>query len=68
MFAYLMESQKQYYNPTPFTSSFKDHSGNPIDVTVQMDVDEFFNSLCDKLESVLKVNIMYIYINIYKFI
>jgi uncharacterized UBP type Zn finger protein len=55
MFAHLKETQKQYYNPLPFTNSFKDSNGNPMDVSVQMDVDEFFNILCDRIENYLKV-------------
>jgi hypothetical protein len=55
MFAYLKETQKQYYNPRPFTNSFKDASGNAMDVSIQMDVDEFFNILCDRVETYLKV-------------
>jgi len=54
MFSYLKETQKQYYNPRPFTSAFKDGNGNPMDVSVQMDVDEFFNILCERIEGYLK--------------
>lgn len=32
---------------------YKDYDGNPMDVNVQMDVDEFFNVLFDKLERIL---------------
>jgi hypothetical protein len=32
----------------------QDYDGQPVDTSVQMDVDEFFNMLCDKLETKLK--------------
>jgi ubiquitin C-terminal hydrolase len=32
----------------------KDYEGNPINVFVQMDVDEYFNILCEKLDNLLK--------------
>src|SRR4051812_35289909 len=53
-FSYLQESQKQYYDPTAFAFAYKDYDGNPTNVTVQMDVDEFFNILCEKLDTILK--------------
>ena len=34
MFAYLQESEKQFYNPQAFCRSLKDWEGQPIDVTV----------------------------------
>ena len=34
--------------------AYKDYDGNPTDVCVQMDVDEFFNMLCEKVEDGLK--------------
>ena len=54
MFGHLQESLRQYYNPKRFCEAYKDYDGRPIDVTVQMDVDEFFNVLCDKLDRILK--------------
>ncbi|KAL6068267.1 USP domain-containing protein, variant 2 [Balamuthia mandrillaris] len=54
MFAYLQESIKQYYSPKRFCMVYKDYDGRPIDVSVQMDADEFFNMLCDKLDNHLK--------------
>lgn len=53
-FSFLQESQKQYYDPTGFAFAYKDYDGNPTNVTIQMDVDEFFNILCDKLDNVMK--------------
>ena len=54
LFAELDESVKQFYNPEPFCKEFTDIEGNPIDAFEQMDVDEFFNMLTDKLETALK--------------
>ncbi|KRX03838.1 hypothetical protein PPERSA_04633 [Pseudocohnilembus persalinus] len=48
-------SQKQYYDPRYFCQAFKNFDGSPIDVLQQMDVDEFFNTLFDKLENNLKL-------------
>lgn len=46
-------TEKQYYNPKRFLSSFKDFDGEPVDPNVQKDVDEFFNMLMDRLEGLL---------------
>ncbi len=54
LFAALDESVKQFYNPDAFCQEFTDFEGNPIDALEQMDVDEFFNMLTDKLETALK--------------
>lgn len=54
MFGCLQESLRQYYNPKGFCFANKDYDGQPVDTSVQMDVDEFFNMLCDKLETKLK--------------
>jgi ubiquitin C-terminal hydrolase len=54
MFGYLQESQKQFYNPRDFCNANKDYDGNPTDVCLQQDVDEFFNMLVEKVESGLK--------------
>jgi ubiquitin carboxyl-terminal hydrolase 9/24 len=53
-FAFLQESYRQSYDPTAFAFSYKDYEGNPTNVSIQMDVDEFFNILCEKLETQLK--------------
>ena len=47
----LVESEEMFYNPQNFCKAFKDWDGNPINVFEQMDVDEFFNQLMDKLEN-----------------
>jgi len=54
LFAALNESVKQSYNPKIFCHAFKDWDGKPINVLEQMDVDEFFNLLMDKLENAIK--------------
>eukprot|EP01022_Parablepharisma_sp_SALTPOND_P026524 TRINITY_DN64327_c6_g1_i1.p1 TRINITY_DN64327_c6_g1~~TRINITY_DN64327_c6_g1_i1.p1 ORF type:complete len:2209 (+),score=297.78 TRINITY_DN64327_c6_g1_i1:12673-19299(+) len=54
LFAALNESVKQYYNPKIFCHAFKDWDGKPINVLEQMDVDEFFNLLMDKIEFAIK--------------
>jgi ubiquitin carboxyl-terminal hydrolase 9/24 len=54
MFLALKESEKQYYNPKGFCHSFKDWEGNPTNVLEQMDVDEFFNMLMDRIENTVK--------------
>ena len=51
---FLKRSQRQYYDPRSFCLAFKDSEGKPINVIDQMDVDEFFNNLLDKLEPHLK--------------
>ncbi len=54
VFGGLKLSQRQYYDPRLFCYSFKDYEGNPINVLEQMDVDEFFNNIMDKLENLIK--------------
>lgn len=43
-----------YADMTGFCHAFKDWDGNPTNVLIQMDVDEFFNMLIDRLEEKLK--------------
>ena len=54
IFAYLQESQKVAFAPERFCESYKDLEGNKINIHAQQDVDEFFNILCQRLESQLK--------------
>ena len=54
IFAALKLSQRQYFDPRGFCYAFKDYEGKPINVLEQMDVDEFFNNLLDKIENLLK--------------
>ena len=53
-FAFLHQSEQQFYNPQGFTNAFKDWDGNPTNVLIQMDVDEFFNMFMDRLEGCIK--------------
>ena len=54
IFSGLMETEKQYFNPKRFCKAFKDIDGSSIDVYTQKDVDEFFNMLMDRIESLIK--------------
>lgn len=55
VFANLKESLHQYHIPDHFCRSLKDSAtGQPINVHIQQDVDEFFNTLCDKIDNELK--------------
>jgi ubiquitin carboxyl-terminal hydrolase 34 len=54
MFAYLDKSERRDYHPIDFCYSFKDYSGNPVNVTVQQDTQEFLNIFFDKVENALK--------------
>jgi len=54
MFAFLDVSHRRDYNPRDFCFSFKDWSGEPVNVTVQQDTSEFLNMIFDKLENALK--------------
>ena len=50
MFGFLEFSDRYDYNPLPFCLVFKDHSGQPVNVAVQQDAQEFLNIMFDKLE------------------
>ncbi|KAF9581346.1 hypothetical protein BGW38_001679, partial [Lunasporangiospora selenospora] len=54
LFGHLQESIKRSYNAHSFCYAYKDWDGNPMNVAVQMDVDEFFNILFDRLENSVK--------------
>jgi ubiquitin C-terminal hydrolase len=54
LFASLQYGEEESFDPRDFCESFKDHSGNPINIYEQMDVDEFTNILFDRLENQLK--------------
>jgi ubiquitin carboxyl-terminal hydrolase 34 len=53
IFVHLQESEKKFYDPKSFCKAYKP-DGQPVNPSVQMDVDEFFNMLFDKLETLLK--------------
>ena len=54
MFSYLDYSQRREYNPVDFCLSYKDYTGQPINVMIQQDAQEFLNMIFDKLENSLK--------------
>jgi len=52
--AFLQESNKQFIQPVRFVHSFKGWDGQPTNVSVQMDAQEFFNMLFDRIDERLK--------------
>lgn len=54
MFGFLELTDRSDYNPHEFCFSFKDGGGNPVNVSVQQDTQEFLNMIFDKLERGLK--------------
>jgi ubiquitin carboxyl-terminal hydrolase 34 len=53
LLANLQESEKKFFDTKDFCKSYK-YDGQPINPLVQMDADEFFNMLFDRLENLLK--------------
>ena len=51
MFGYLHESQKKFYDTRELCGSWRDYEHLPINPSIQMDVDEFYNMLFEQLES-----------------
>jgi len=51
LFARMQGCFQRGIEPRDLVESLRDFAGEPIDPTVQMDVDEFFNLLFDRLES-----------------
>ena len=56
MFYYLKNSKKEHYNPKSFVYSFKDYDGNPTNINVQCDAQEFLSRLIEKIDESLKNN------------
>ena len=56
MFYYLKNSQKEHYNPKSFVFSFKDYEGNPTNINIQCDAQEFLSRLIEKIDEGLKNN------------
>jgi ubiquitin C-terminal hydrolase len=52
--ANLQESERRYYDTIPFCKVYKPQGNQPMNPGVQMDVDEFFLNLFDKLEKSTK--------------
>lgn len=51
LFAILQDSIQRVIDPNVCVNSIMNYDNQPIDVTVQMDVDEFYNLLFDRLEA-----------------
>ncbi|KAJ6172641.1 hypothetical protein N7470_001708 [Penicillium chermesinum] len=51
LFAEMQECWSKDVNPEEFVKSIRHYDNHPIDVTVQMDVDEFYNLLFDRWEA-----------------
>ncbi len=54
IFTFLQESDLRSYDPSNFCYAYKQPGGRPMELRVQMDVDEFFNIFTDKLEKQLQ--------------
>lgn len=50
MFQHLRWSERRAYNPRPWCYAFKDAAGQPTNVLVQQDAEEFLQALCDRLQ------------------
>ena len=53
LLANLQESEKKFFDTREFCKSYK-YEGQPVNPSVQMDADEFFNMLFDRLETLTK--------------
>lgn len=51
--AFMELSERQAYNPREFCFSFKDYAGQPTNVRIQQDSQEFLNLAFDRLENLL---------------
>jgi ubiquitin carboxyl-terminal hydrolase 34 len=54
MFSYLELSERIDYNGYGFCYSFKDYDGNPTNITIQQDSQEFLSRFLDKMEYQIK--------------
>eukprot|EP00281_Chroomonas_sp_CCMP1168_P018543 CAMPEP_0206235924 /NCGR_PEP_ID=MMETSP0047_2-20121206/13427_1 /ASSEMBLY_ACC=CAM_ASM_000192 /TAXON_ID=195065 /ORGANISM="Chroomonas mesostigmatica_cf, Strain CCMP1168" /LENGTH=408 /DNA_ID=CAMNT_0053660197 /DNA_START=21 /DNA_END=1244 /DNA_ORIENTATION=- len=54
LFVYLQESEKQFYETRDLCLAYKGYDGQPVNTSQQMDVDEYFNMLFEKLETCVK--------------
>ena len=55
MYTNLTYSNKSDFSPRAFCYSYKDFDGNPTNVRMQQDSQEFYNNFCDKIENGLKL-------------
>lgn len=51
LFGNMQNSLKRYVDPSALAGSIRTYEETPIDVSIQMDVDEFYNLLFDRWES-----------------
>eukprot|EP01127_Copromyxa_protea_P022514 TRINITY_DN8090_c0_g1_i1.p1 TRINITY_DN8090_c0_g1~~TRINITY_DN8090_c0_g1_i1.p1 ORF type:complete len:2714 (-),score=433.50 TRINITY_DN8090_c0_g1_i1:44-7879(-) len=54
IFSHLQESVLRFYDPTPFCQVYKTYGDEMMNPLVQMDVDEFFANIMDKIETFMK--------------
>ena len=54
LFSFLSDSARKAYDMSGFCATFRDQQGNVMNPNEQMDVDEFFNTLFERLEAQLK--------------
>ena len=54
MFYYLNYSDRKFYSPESFVYSFKDYDGNPTNINIQCDAQEFLLRFMDQIENLLK--------------
>jgi ubiquitin C-terminal hydrolase len=54
IFANLLRSECRAMDPTGFCTTYKNIDGSPVDITEQMDANEFLNILFDKIDNTLK--------------
>ena len=54
MFGFLDKSERKDYNPSGFCFSYKDYSGQPVNVSIQQDTKEFLDVFFDKIENTLR--------------
>lgn len=54
LFGFLQKSRRREVDPTNFCLSYKDYDGQPVNIGVQQDSQEFLNRFFDKLETALK--------------
>lgn len=54
LFGYLELSEKQAVNPSHFCFALKDFEGQPVNISLQQDAQEFLNMAFDRLENSLK--------------
>ena len=54
MFGFLQNSHRREFNPLEFCLSYKDFGGQPVNISLQQDAQEFLNCIFDRLERSLK--------------